>query len=290
MKEVRNNQGLKQQEREVRKKNTRNFWMAFTKFFRPWLHELTRRYKEKGEFPVMACWLLPSYYTDDKDIEIAAYASLLIRDSERQMEYIGDFRAMFGDSPWRFFRDRAFVSLGIGRSMLERTGGVSNAKVAEYFSMLYDNWRVREDNLLQMMTDFFGEDRGLIKARLLRLVLVASDGFSLGLWSVTPPDLKCPPTDDVKAFLREFVPEYGVRGRGGGLFTFDEAVSLFGFERDCDFFYAVLAYKELQRRNPKGCSRLVTVYQKRYKEGNLVESRYWLPDKPEGILFDVEFV
>lgn len=285
---VQEKQELKAQEREVKKKNTRDFWMEFTEFFRSWLHELTRKYKERGEFPVMACWLLPSYYTDDKDIEIAAFASLLIRDSERQQEYIRGFREMFNDKPWQWFRSRGFVNLGMGRLRDERTGGVNNGKVAEYFGMLYDYWRVREDNLSRMMTDFFGEERGLIKERLLRLVLGASDGFSLGLRSVAPPDLKCPPTDDVRAFLREFVPEYGVRGRGGGLFSFDEAVSLFGFERDCDFFYAVLAYKELQRRNPKGCSRLATVFQKRYRDGNILPASYWLPDKKDGILLEIE--
>lgn len=100
---------------KIRKKVISDFFVDFTKFFRPWLHELTKQYKEKGCFPVMACWLLPSYYQDPKDIKIAAFVSMLIRDGDKMMERVDAFRCLMGESPWEWFRCRVFVSLSIGK-------------------------------------------------------------------------------------------------------------------------------------------------------------------------------
>lgn len=47
----------------------------------------------------------------------------------------------------------------------------------------------------------------------------------------------------------------------------DDAISLFGLERNCDILYAFLAYKELQKINPRECSKYATTYLRWYENG-----------------------
>ena len=93
------------------------------------------------------------------------------------------------------------------------------------------------------------------------MIAAVSDGFGLGLWSVDPSELKSPLSSDLRTFLGTFFPDYKRYG------TVDDAINKFGFDRDCDFFYAFLAYKELQKRNPKVCSDFATTYLRWYLIG-----------------------
>ena len=254
---------------EARKRNIEAYWLEFTKQFRPWLYELTRQYKERGRFPVCAAWTLPSYYTDDKDREMAAFAAMLIRDGEKTERYIADFRRLFDGSPFLWVKSRAFVSLSMRRGLKECVGGVGCERAADYFSRLYDVWWKRESCFSDFLVNFFGEDRGLVRARLLRLVLSRSDGVSIGLWPTTREELKCPLTSDVKTFYRTFFPDYA------RLCDIDRGISLFGLDCHTDFLYATMAWKELCQTDPSGCSRLATLFQTRYDDGIVLSERYW---------------
>jgi hypothetical protein len=272
----------KEQNNKIRKVVISDFFTDFTRYFRPWLHELTKQYKEKGSFPVMACWLLPSYYQDDLDKEIAAFASMLIKDDEKVLERVEAFRHLMGESPFMWFSTRAFVPLSIGNVQFRRTGGVLNRRIAEYFNTIYDNWANRQSAVNIIMKQTFSDTIYIDKAYMLRLVLGTSDGIGIGLWIIHYHRLKCPLTEDVKALLNTFFPDY-VK-----LQDVNSAIRLFGFEKDCDLFYAALAYKELQKRNPKGCSRLATIYQRRYRVGNVFTSKRWLTGKVDGILPEID--
>ena len=81
--------------------------------------------------------------------------------------------------------------------------------------------------------------------------------------------------------MKTFFPDY-IK-----MHNIDDAINLFRFEKDSDFFYAALAYKELRERNPKGCSRLATVFQKRYSEENMLSFNYWGGNK--AILPKIDF-
>ena len=258
---------------EVKKRNIEGFWLEFTKQFRPWLHELTRQYKERGVFPVSAAWTLPSYYTDDKDREMAAFAAMLIRDSEKTERYIADFRRLFDGSPFEWVKSRAFVSLSMQRGSMDFVGGVRCERVAEYFSTLHDVWWKRERCFSDFLVNFFGEDRGQVKQRLLRLVLSGSDGISLGLWATTREEMRCPLTEAVKTFYRTFFPDYA------RFADIDRGIGLFGLDCHTDFLYAVMAWKELCVRDPNGCSRFETLFRKRYDEGNILQARYWTGER-----------
>jgi hypothetical protein len=97
--------------------------------------------------------------------------------------------------------------------------------------------------------------------------------MGIGLWRIDNQKLKCPESVGTRKFLQLWLP---MSCRRGSLFTFDEGVKLMGMNRDSDFFYAYLGWQELCRRNPKGCSRYSTVYNKRYTERNLLKEKYWV--------------
>ena len=250
-------------DRAIRAKTSSEFWIGFTKHFRPWLYELTRKYKERGEFPLMGCWLLPSYYMKREDIEVAVIASLLISDTCRVMERVTAFREMMRDEPFEWFKNRGFVSLGFGKERVKKTGEVDNSRIAEYLDLFHSQWAERERRFPYIFDRIFCDVYSSSKERLLRMVMGTSDGIGRGLWNVGDHELRCPLTKEVMYLLKTFYPDY-YRNH-----DYDAAVHQFGFKRDCDFFYAALAYQELCKRNPKGCLRLATLFNKRYDECNI---------------------
>lgn len=277
---------------KVRKKNISDYFLKYSHAVRPWLKELAEKYKAKGEFPLMPIQILPSYYNSVQDKEIAAFVALLIPETENVLKNIGEFRLMLGESPWEWFKNRGFVRLGIGSVQNKRTGGVMNWKIAKLMDRLWDNCHIlsyeiptigcketfirsigfeidliakaQQCSYFDVLT-YICEDCGVgdyfYKLRLLLMIAATSDGFGLGLWSVDPSELKSPLTTDLRTFLSTFFPDYRRLG------SVDEAIHLFGFERDCDFFYAWLGYKELQKRNPKVCSKFATTYLRWYEIG-----------------------
>ena len=262
-----------------RSKNIGEWWLTFTRFFRPWIYELTERYKARGEYPLSAVTLLPSYYKDKYDVEIAALAGILLSDSKHKfLERVSEMRQLLGVSPFQWFRSRSFVALSIGEKQLLKTGGVTNARIAEFFSIIYDAWKERKEKIAGILLDYFGEDKYLFRLDSLLLVLATSDGWGTGVWDDYPYPLKPPVTPIVKRFYHTFFPDY-LRYN-----DFDGAVHLFGFEHDYDFFYASLAYEELKKLKPHACSRLATIFHKRYKEVRMPIYREWVPHKPHGIL------
>lgn len=283
---------------KCRKHNIANYFLKFSRFHRTWLKELAEKYKAKGEFPVIPMYVLPSYYTDRRDKEIAVFAGLFLKD-DGKFERIQAFHEMLGDSPWKWFKDREFVRLSIGKEQNKRTGGVLNWKISRLMNYLHDhipvmrivnNTRLADQYIMYnrgglfqhlYVTDFLEDIKKLeigIKEdniRMLTIVLGGSDGFSQGLWTIPPHEMKCPLTEDVVAFLRMWFPDYKRYG------TEDEAISLFGFANDTDFYYAYLGYKELQKMIPKACSEYATTYLRWYE--NLCRTRIykWREKLPE---------
>ena len=290
----------------VRKKNVGDYFLNTSRWHREWLKALAERYKERGEFPVMALTLLPSYYDSIQDKEVAAFAALLFNDGENTLERVSSFRKMFGKSPWEWFEQRMFVSLSFGRNRNKQTGGIQNWKIANLFGRLWNEchvvtYEIPSEKIEQTIVRPIGVQVEMIaktqhcsyfdvltymledgcvghyfyKLRLLLQILACSDGFSFGLWTVDPSELKCPITHDLRVFLQTWFPDY--RTYGG----IDDAIRLFGFERDCDFFYAYLGYKELQKRNPKRCSECATKYLSWYEGGYRKKPYQWREILPE---------
>ena len=265
---------------EVRKKNVRDHFLTYSQALRPWLIEQVQRYKEEKDFPLFPMSILPSYFSDIRDKEIAAFVSLLIPETDNVIKNIGEFRKMLGENPFVWFRNRGFVSLGTGAKQNKRTGGVENWKIAKLLDRLWDECRGKTTtnntvseviaeiaqtercsyyDALTWMVEDCSVGNYFYKLRLLLLVLGTSDGFGMNLWAVSPAELKCPLTHDLRTFLSTWFPDYRRFG------SIDEAIHEFGFERDCDFFYAWLAYRDLQKKSPKVCSEYATLYQRWYE-------------------------
>lgn len=276
----------------VRRKNVADYFLSTSRWHRAWLIELAGRYKAKGDFPLFAVSILPSYYEDVRDKEVAAFACLLINDSEKTFERVSVFRKMFGKSPWEWFEKRMFVGLSVGKRQNYRTAGILNRKIAELFGRLWDECHAEEessfvrpigdtviaiaderacsfyDALVYLLEGCFVGNYQY-KLRLFLLILARSDGFSIGLWTIEPSELKCPVTRELRMFLETFFPDYRRYG------DIDDAISLFGFDCDCDFFYAYLGYRELQRRNPSECGECATRYMSWYLCGTVMKPNKW---------------
>ena len=299
---------------DIRKKNIMAYFMEFSRFHRPWLKELSEKYKERGDFPIIPMVVLPSYYDDIRDKEVAAFAALLISDNDC-FERVQAFREMLGERPWKWFENKEFLNLSLGSVQNERTGGVDNWKIARLFNKLWEechivdyetptldnswiNYKPPYGSSIGHMVDsisksqrcsFFDaltyllEDCGVgcyfYKLRLLLMILGTSDGFGIGLCNVNQEDLKCPISVGMRDFVKLWFPDFSRAG------DFDNAIKLFGFERGCDFFYAYLGYKELQKRNPKGCGLYATRYQTWYELGSKMDKSRWKSVMPE-IKFD----
>lgn len=290
----------------VRKKNVADYFLNTSRWHREWLKELATRYKARGDFPIMPLTLLPSYYDSQQDKEVAIFAALLFNDGDNTLERVSSFRKMFGKSPWEWFEQRKFVGLSLGRNRNKQTGGIQNWKIANLFGRLWDEchvvtYEIPSEQIKQTFVRPLGVQVDLIakaqrcsyfdvltymledgcvgnyfyKLRLFLQILACSDGFSLGLWSVDPSGLKCPLTHDLRVFLQTWFPDYRTFG------SIDDAIRLFGFERDCDFFYAYLGYKELQKRNPKECSECATKYMNWYENGYKKKPYQWREIVPE---------
>lgn len=277
---------------EIRKKNVSEYFVNFSKLHREWMQELVDKYKERGEFPVIPMAMLPSYYDSTFDKEVALFAALLIKDEGEYVENVAHviesvqaFKEMMGESPWEWFKHRAFVKLSLGRAQDKRTGGVVNWKIAKLMDRLWgevfegkygEKGRYGIYGLIDKMArvhrcSYFGvltalvEDCGVgnyfYKLRMLLMVACSGDGFGLSLWENHNFQELCPITSGLRQFLKMWMPDYN---RIGGV---DEAISLFGLRGKCDFFYAWLGWKNLQKRNPKGCSLYATTYLRWYENG-----------------------
>ena len=251
---------------EIKKAAITKFFMNFTQWHRPFIQELADRYKERGIYPFMPIYALPAMYQDRRDAEVAGYASLLVKDDEKRGERIEDIRHMLGESPWEWFEQRKFVLLSVGSEQEKRTAGIVNWRIAELFDKLHGKVMMHRINLLRFLVDGW-------KARLLLMVLGTSDGMGLGVIHLPECRILCPDSPEVVKFARLWLPELW---KTDGGFTFDEAVRMYGLKRDVDFFYAYLGWQELCRRKPKECKRYLTLYQKRYDEGNMLGEKYWV--------------
>lgn len=246
---------------EVRKRNISDFWLRFSTYFRPWLYELTDKYIENMEMPSYAMWILPSYYAEKDDKEVAAMVAMLVNDEFSVQKRCREIRLAIGAHPWEWFRNRGFVTLSIGSKQQMLTGGIRNWRIAEAMDVLWEGRR-REG---RWVIEQSGADDTHV--RMAKMVLSY------------PGNIPCPITKEVRSLLKTFSPDYMRLGA-------DDAVRLFGFERDCDVFYAALAWKDYQRRKPKESSRLVTLYNRRYKDSNILVGKYWY-GRRRGILPEI---
>lgn len=281
--------------RDIAKNEREKFFIEFSEYHREWLRELVSKYKERGLFPVYPTQII-EYYPDRADKEIAVFAALCMHwNNGKELEQIASMRKLMGSHPYEWFRSREFVTISVGREQMNAIDGYACGhywKIAKMYDMLQD---ICHDSLPsevlkgKKFADFCNRLTEVCeitdmeyKRGVTELVLRTSDGIGRGLWITAPQKVKCPFTAKIKKYMRTWFPDFGSR-----MWTFDEAVGLFGLEHDYDFFYAWLAHDELSRMNPAACSRYATLYRQWWERRSLYPRYKW--HGSIGIAPEIEF-
>ncbi len=264
------------QETIARMRNIRHWFSEFSKLHRGWSAETVSRYKKRGDYPLYASYLLPSYYRAKADKEIAAFASLVMKGDG--FTGITEMRGVLGDSPRDWFVRRAFVSLGFGDAHERGAGTARNWELSALFNDLHDlsgggseplercvnaeaaRTGVTPECYLENRCKELGFAVGSASVRLLLLSLSHADGLGQSLWDIPLPELRCPLTEDVKWYINTFLPCYSDYG------DYDDCMPLFGFDNDVDFFYSVLAYMEMRSKDLPAFKRYEAFYWRSFEE------------------------
>lgn len=275
-------------DKAVAKKVRQEFFLEFSCSHREWLRELVSKYKERGEYPVFPTQIV-DYYPEKADKEIAIFAAFCMNwENGNELEQIASLRRIMGEHPSAWFTDRGFATMSIGREMNQSIEGYVEGKywkVAKVFDMLYQKCsdgkgvRYPSDVFKRISFESFCKDVATTcnitnigyKQGVVEVVLRTSDGIGRGLWSTLHIDSFCPRTDALVAYLRTWFPHWSSR-----LWSWDEAIGLFGLEHAYDFFYAYHAHKELERIDPDGCRKYLQRYQSRWKNQQIFSRKYWL--------------
>lgn len=275
---------------QYRQRMAGEYFVVVSKHHRRWLRELVARYKARGRWPVLTM-MLGEYYRDRCDKEVALMAAMLMSENGRVFEQVQDMRRIITDRPRKWLDERGYVNLSIGDRQNEKLAGNRKCEywmIARLMNMLYVMLRASGSDSLEgcmggnvyALYDRVGEELGLgeDRARLAWLVLAASDGFGQGVWGNGAAEVRCPVTGQIRRFLRMWFPNYRTYG------SEDDAIRLFGLEKDSDFFYAWLAWEALKESDAPGCERYRQRYAKWYRDFCDMRKQKW-----DAVLPEIEF-
>ena len=264
------------------------FFLDFSVSHREWLRELVQKYKEHGVFPVFPTQII-EYYPDNKDKEIAIFSTFCMSwRNGNEIQQIAAMRKIMGDSPYEWFMNREFSLLSVGREQMNKLDGCNVAeywKIAKVFDILYDfcydgrkvmlpSEAFKANTMAKYVNEIvaFCEIKDSVyKQGVVELVLRTTDCIGSGLWYNSKAKVKCPVSDFLKKYMKEWFPDWNER-----MWTWDEAVGLYGLETSYDFFYAYFAHQELANLDTIGCRRYATRYHYRWKNALVYARRYWL--------------
>lgn len=289
---------LRQNNKELMRRNIKDYFLNFSRYARPWLLELGKKFKESEDYP-MHPFVLADLYEDPQDIETALFASLLIKEKDGQdiTPQVISLKEVITDSPYRWYATRCFVNLPDGR--IPGTE-ISYSHVSQLFQRLWDieggcyfdydsgetitrrvfmstdlETEIRKDvesinetafeSLLFRLEGVHGIQYPYWKLNFLLMRLYRRNGFGIGLWGRGNERLLCPIKNDVERFLSIFFPDYRRYG------SCEDAISLMGFEDTTDFLYAYYGYKRLCEEKPSECSTFATKYIRWYKNGSNID-------------------
>lgn len=275
------------QKKAIRKRNKIQYfhWIA-DKYHLPWIREMVKRYKELGEYPLIPCRELAMRYTDNRDKEIAAFMGFAVR-------YNGDYSVIneaveeLGERPWEWFVNRGFVRLSVGDMQDGKTCGQINWKIAQMFHNLHKVYVHSEcatlgeavlltckqtltplDQYLEKLFDDCKFNHKDDELHTLILILSPADGIGQSIWAVSPPDIRCPLTRAVRAFLGYWWPRWQLD------VTIIDCPDCFGLS-DGDLYVASIAYARLRDRYPAACARYERRYLNLFKTGSKGDASFW---------------
>lgn len=260
---------------------SRYFTFYAEKHLLPWLHKIAEQFKMVGEIPLLPL-MIGDYYQDPHDRELALFSTLLMSADNNVYEQVQDMRSIIGEHPAQWLKDRMFTYLSVGREQDNTLVGYSKCtylKISQLYDKIYnltkggtrfytlcEKYKALGHERFCYLLDINDNDE---RFRFLMMALCTSGGIGRQVWDCEPPTLRCPLVKEVCRFLRVWFPDYK------RLKDTDKAVSLFGFKRDCDLFYAALGWQQMARINPKGCNRMATIYNNWYTNGYRRHPNQW---------------
>jgi hypothetical protein len=301
---------------EMKRNNISDYFLKFSRFLRPWVIRLAKCYKECGDY-VIHPFILADLYNDERDMEIALIASLLIDENKDIYAQVSGLKNVLGESPFDWYVSRRFAVYDSGDPYAKVDGTeIRFSHLSSLFHRLWDiegcayfdkdvdetNIRryfihdkdledvVREDvinngdtpfmSLLSRLNGVKGVKRWYWNLNFMLIRLFRRDGFGLGLWGDGNQKLQCPVNRDLERFLGTLFPNYRRYG------TIEDGISLIGFEDSVDFLYAYYGFKKLCAEKPKECQTFATTYRKWYDTGrNLIGHNLRL----KGILPEIDW-
>ena len=271
---------------------TSDWFLHFSVFHREWIARLTDRYLAKGEYPVYPANFLASLYEHKKDKEIAVLASLAARHDD--VDSMLELKTAISDTPADWFRQRGFVLLSEGDRQYVKFCGTSSWCISKFFDALHciadgrplcealAEEAIRRQVTMESLLVDVCRGSGILRPsnfniRIALIVLSAYDGIGQAIWDWYPFDLECPVSDDVRAFLGYFWPDWERHGH------IDDCIAMFGMGAT-GFFYSWLAWRDFEESHPDECRRYVKLYGQWYRRFYKRERCRWatiIPDFTE---------
>lgn len=248
----------------------------YASFHIQWLHELMNKWLESPVKEVYP-WSIADYYEDERDKEVAVFASMTISIGKDCHDKIWSLMRKMGGSPWKWFCTRSFVC-AIGKGKDDRLQNLmdflwddgfadgSLKSIRERIEMLPYFQNNNYGAALELMLDRGGLWEFCDKASLAVLVLGNAGRVGKHIWDTN--DTPIPKIRLVRKFLEKWFPDWEKCG------SMENAVAQFGVTSP-DFLCMALAYGEARNANRSKYIKYEMKYKRGYLNKNFKKRTIW---------------
>lgn len=252
---------------DVRELQQRRYLSQFAQWHYPWLVEIGRKWKERGDYAIDRFSLMDKY-KDKDDIAVAGFVSLLTNDNARLADQITELWNLIGREPAGMVRKRDFIVLSRPEVSGERILGTNHFK-GDLFNVLDYYW-VRTNKYvkpLSALADVVKIQDFDYMCNMLEYRLTRTDGIGKGVWPDYGFELSCPVNKDMLRVIRAFYPKKGRYGLNVDAGNVDDVLQFMGFDDPTDFIYTYQGYCRMRELMPEAMARNELMFRKRYVDG-----------------------
>lgn len=267
----------------------RRFLADFAQYHYAWLIEIGKRWKARGEYSFDRFSLM-DYYTDGKDIEAAGYISLLTYDNPKLPEQIAELHNIIGDHPWDYIENRDFIVLSNPYVANEVLPGSMRRKY-DLFNLLDWVWGFYFDHSEPLTTL-----KGIVKIQeeqyafdMLKMRMTKRDGIGKGVWPDDDDEMACPISNDMLKLIRIFYPKGDISGLPLDANIANDVLQFIGFDDPTEFVYTYQGYRRMERLMPEAMERNEKIFQKRFRERNLLDTMHHCLSEMKKIIPEIRF-
>ena len=245
----------------------RRYLSHFAQWHYPWLVEIGRRWKQRGEW-AFDRFALMDYYTEGEDVEVAAYVSLMTQDNARLHDQVTELHHIIGDCPWDWVENRVFITLSTPDVASERIIGTNRTK-GDLFNLLDWVWGLYfdRDEKRPALSDILKVQDEQYMMAMLNMRLTKHDGIGRGVRPYDGEEMPCPVNHDMLRLIRKFYPRHGRYGLQVTQVNANDVLQFMGFDDPTDFVYAYQGYQRMAELMPKAMERNERLFMSRYMQG-----------------------